>query len=317
VTPSTLFYAGSTTKAFTTAIMTFLVDDNLKYPQVQWDTPIHQLLPDDFVLKNEYATTHITIEDVLSHRSGLPGHDCSLGSAGSGVTVQSIVRSLRYLPLTAEPRTTYQYCNIMYIVASHVIETLTKKKLGDLIKEWIWKPLGMNSSCFDLDSAKTAVEDLAHGYNFRYHTNDGGYKDLGWLELDGVAGAGSVISNVLDYAKWARAIMNKSTPLSKSGFESWLRPRTIMPSDPPFTGPRLYALGWRTGVYRGHQFYTHSGGMKGYGAELLIFPGIEFAVTAMANTSGTSNFLGQRLTWHLVDEKLNVALEERFDWNKR
>lgn len=297
--------------------MTFLVDDNLKYPHIQWDTPIHQLLPDDFVLTNEYATTHTTIEDALSHRSGLPGHDCSLGSAALDVTVQSIVRSLRHLPITAEPRTTYQYCNIMFIVASHVIETVTKRKLGDLIKERIWKPLKMDSSYFDLESAKAAKEDLAHGYSYQYQGENGGFEDLGWLELDGVAGAGSVISNVLDYAKWARAILSKSTPLSKDGFEAWFAPRTIMLFDPPFTGPRLYALGWRVGIYRGHQFYTHSGGMKGYGAELLIFPGLDFAVVAMANTSGTSNFLGQKLTWHLVDEKLNIALEERFDWDKR
>jgi CubicO group peptidase (beta-lactamase class C family) len=129
VTPSTLFYAGSTTKAFTAAIMSFLVDDDEKYPQIQWNTPINQLIRDDFVLENDYATNHTTIEDALSHRSGLPGHDCSLG--GPGATVQSIVRSLRHLPINAEPRTKYQYCNAMFIVASHVIETVDLEAARD------------------------------------------------------------------------------------------------------------------------------------------------------------------------------------------
>ena len=103
MTPSTLFYTGSTTKAFTAAIVSFLVDDNEKYPQLQWDTPINQLIRDDFVLENDYATNHTTIEDALSHRSGLPGHDRALG--GPGATVQSVVQSLRHIPMTAEPRT--------------------------------------------------------------------------------------------------------------------------------------------------------------------------------------------------------------------
>jgi CubicO group peptidase (beta-lactamase class C family) len=137
------------------------------------------------------------------------------------------------------------------------------------------------------------------------------------VTLDEVSGAGSVISNVLDYAKWARTILNKSTPLSKTGFEAWFSPRTLMPIEQPFTGPRLYALGWRISVYHGQRFYTHSGGMLGFGAELLIFPDIGFAVVALANTGGTANFLGQKLTFYLVDEKLNVPLEKRFDWNRR
>jgi len=294
--------------------MTFLVGDNEAYPHIQWDTPLNKLIPSDFALSNEYATTHTSIEDALSHRSGLPGHDCCLPERA---TVQSIVRVLSHLPLTAEPRTKYQYCNAMYIVASHVIETVTKRKLGDLISEWIWKPLGMDSSYFDIDSAKSAKEDLAHAYRYLYDKDEGGFEDLGWMELDGVAGAGSVISNVLDYAKWARAIMSKSTPLSSKGFEAWFTPRTLMPFDPPFTGPRLYTLGWRTGVYQGKQFYAHSGGMKGFGVELLIFPEMDFAVVVMANTSGTSNFLGQKLSFHLVDQKMNIPLEARFDWNKR
>jgi len=132
-----------------------------------------------------------------------------------------------------------------------------------------------------------------------------------------VAGAGAVISNVLDYAKWARAILNNSTPLSKQGFEAIFTPHTLIPIEEPFTGPRSYALGWRAGVYHGQRFYEHSGGMIGFGAELLIFPDIGFSVVALANTSGTSNFVDQTLSFHLVDEKLNLPPEKRFDWNKR
>ena len=315
VTPSTLFYTGSTTKAFTAAIMSFLVNDNEKYPTIQWDTPINQLIRHDFVLENDYATTHITIEDALSHRSGLPGHDRSYG--GSNTTIKDIVRSLRHLPLTTEPRTKYQYCNVMFMTASYVIETVTGRKLGDLMQEWIWEPLGMDATFFGLESAKHAKEGLAKGYRYRYDAENGGYEEVEWLHLEVASGAGAVISNVLDYAKWARSIINRDTPLSKAGFGALFTPRTLMPIEEPYTGPRAYALGWRTGIYRGQRLFEHSGGLLGFGAELLIFPDIKFAVVALANTAGTANFVDQKLAYHLVDGKLDLPVKERFDWDKK
>lgn len=120
------------------------MDDNEKYPEVQWDTTISELIRDDFVLENEYTTRHLTIEDVLSHRSGLPAHDFSYG--GINATVKSTIRDLRYLPMIAEPRTKFQYSNIMYMVASHVVETVTGKWLGDFLGEHIWAPLEMKST---------------------------------------------------------------------------------------------------------------------------------------------------------------------------
>jgi len=295
--------------------MSLLVDDNVKYPHVQWTTPIASLIREDFVLSDDYATSHTTIMDALSHRSGLPSHDHSYGFPGC--TVQDVVRSLRHLPLTAEPRTKYQYCNMMFITISHAIETVTGRKLGDLMREWIWQPLGMDATFFDLPSAKAADEHLATGYRWLYDTKSGGYKNVEWISLDEVSGAGSVISNVLDYAKWARALIEGKTPLSNTGVEALLTPRMLIPAQEPFTGPGAYALGWRTGVYRGQWFFEHSGGMPGFGAELIIFPKLNFAVIALANTGGTSNFVDQKLAFHLVDEKMGVSLKERFDWNKK
>jgi len=128
--------------------MSLFVDDNQTFSHIEWDTPISDLIRDDFVLENDYATNHITIEDALSHRSGMPRHDLSYGGHidGRKFTPKDLVRSLRHLPLTAEPRTHFQYCNLMYVVVSHVIETLSGKWLGDFLKERIWAPLNMHST---------------------------------------------------------------------------------------------------------------------------------------------------------------------------
>ncbi|OOF96712.1 hypothetical protein ASPCADRAFT_514954 [Aspergillus carbonarius ITEM 5010] len=316
VTPSTLFYAGSTTKAFTAAILAALVSDNTNYPQVQWDTPISQLIRDDFVLHDSHATSHTTIEDALSHRSGLPRHDQAYGHHLSRDTaVREIVRQLRHLPLTAPPRTKFQYCNLMYIAASHIIETLTGEWLGDIFAREIWHPLNMTATFFDLDDAKQAPEHLASGY---YHSIDEDtYHKVDWMPCNEISGAGAVITNVLDYAKWARALLDQTEPLSPAVYKAIWEPRTLAPSEPPFTGPRAYALGWWTGVYQGVQYYEHTGGVNAFGAELILFPALRFAVVALANTAGTSNYAEKALAFHLVDERLGVSVEKRFDWNAK
>lgn len=61
------------------AVGKIIHDGDTQLQKIEWTTPIAEVLSGDFVLSNEYATSHITLEDALSHRSGLPGHDASYG----------------------------------------------------------------------------------------------------------------------------------------------------------------------------------------------------------------------------------------------
>jgi CubicO group peptidase (beta-lactamase class C family) len=110
-----------------------------------------------------------------------------------------------------------------YMFAAHIIEILTSCKIGDLMGDQIWKPLGMTSTFASLEDAENAEEDLARGYYY----SDGEYHEVDWMEIGPCKCCGNVISNVLDYAKWARAIMNKKIQLSMAGLEDLFRPRTI------------------------------------------------------------------------------------------
>lgn len=57
-------------KAFVSSAVSLLVDDDR--PDVQWTTPVSKLIRDDFVLSDSGYTEMVTVEDILSHRSGLP-----------------------------------------------------------------------------------------------------------------------------------------------------------------------------------------------------------------------------------------------------
>ena len=57
-------------------------------------------LQTDFVPNDSWATSQMTIVDILSHRSGLPRHDWVWLV---NVTLQEAVKSMQYLPFTASP----------------------------------------------------------------------------------------------------------------------------------------------------------------------------------------------------------------------
>lgn len=72
-TGDTVFDIASSSKSMTAAAIALLVEDDDNYPHVKWDTPVYELLPDDFVMAKDEYTKSVTIEDMLSHRTGLPG----------------------------------------------------------------------------------------------------------------------------------------------------------------------------------------------------------------------------------------------------
>lgn len=72
-TPDTLFDIASSAKSLTAAAVALLVQDNENHAQLQYDTPMSSLLPDDFVMSSEQHTRDATVEDVLSHRTGMAG----------------------------------------------------------------------------------------------------------------------------------------------------------------------------------------------------------------------------------------------------
>ncbi|KAI2781006.1 beta-lactamase/transpeptidase-like protein [Daldinia loculata] len=344
-TPSTLYYTGSTTKAFTAAILSLLIasgnfssSSSETSSPLTWQTPISHIIRDDFVLGPEYewAAAHLTLEDALSHRTGFPRHDKALarryGRERDRGTVRDVVRSLRYLPMVSEPRVVWRYCNLMYMVAAHVIQTLTGQWLGAVMRERIWDPLGMEATYLSVEDALGAGREVARGYYWDYQgegKREGqGFVSVPYGSLNLASGAGGIVSNVLDYAQWIRCLIrgdgsddneNGCPVLPKEAHRELKLARIAMPPEMrmSFDAPLAYALGWELSTYKGWRIFTHSGGMEAYGAEVYFLPDLGYGVVTLGNTAQTSNFVGMELAWKLIDDKLGVEEEERFDWVSR
>ncbi|KAK6221273.1 penicillin-binding [Colletotrichum tabaci] len=313
VTPHTLFYTGSTTKSFTAAALSLLVDDaaanSSLYAGLTWQTPVSSILRDDFVLSDDWATAHVTLEDALSHRTGYPRHDLA-----SARTARDTVRLLRHLPLAAEPRTRFLYSNKMYAAAGYLVEVLTGTRLGAFLRDRLWAPMGMDETFFSLAEARRSGLVLASEYY--YDSVRGRHVELPHEPSSGEEGAGSVVSTVLDYAKYLRVMVDEAAPLSAAGHRELKTPRNfVVPSSkPPYTGPMTYAFGWNTAVFEGEQVYFHTGAVTMFIAAMMMIPSKKVAVAVFTNSD---NRVPHVVAHHVLWEHLGVPKHKRFDLNKQ
>jgi CubicO group peptidase (beta-lactamase class C family) len=123
---------------------------------VQWTTPVSKLLPEDFVLSDPQLTKKVTLEDILSHRTGVSTHDDSYLSirASNPDNAKSMTRNLRNLPYAKPLRTTLIYSNIMFTVASYLVENLSGIPYAEFLRKKLWEPLNMADTFHDFADLK-------------------------------------------------------------------------------------------------------------------------------------------------------------------
>ncbi len=142
---------GSTGKPQTVAMIARLVERGI----LSWDTPLGGMLPalvDQ--MRPEYRS--VTLVQLLSHHSGLPENVDDTGFVESFFTdrrplaaqrLAYISRALRDAPAYA-PGSDFGYSNTGFLIAAAVAERATGKSSETLMREEVFKPLGMASAGF-------------------------------------------------------------------------------------------------------------------------------------------------------------------------
>src|SRR5712691_10185393 len=116
VTPDTLFAIGSTTKAFTTTAMAMLVDDG----KMAWDDPVRKHVP-FFRLSDPLADASVTLRDLVSHRTGVRGHE--LLWYRSPWSQEEIIRRIGKAKLDYPFRAHFHYQTTMFQTAGYAVGT--------------------------------------------------------------------------------------------------------------------------------------------------------------------------------------------------
>ncbi|KAJ5766949.1 Peptidase S12 Pab87-related C-terminal [Penicillium nucicola] len=311
---NTLFPTCSTTKAFTGAATSIVIQDSKStVSPISWNTPLASLIPEDFSLEDASTTQIITLEDALSHRSGMPEHGWTLAfMPKNDITIQDTVRTMKHFPLASAPRTKYNYSNHMYIAVSHALEKHTGQPLGEIMKKRIWEPLGMHETFFSTKDAKadtSTTHSFAQGHDWVSNEEGGVFVPLPNNDWQVNSGAGAIVSNVSDYALWIRELIERKRPLEGHG--SLIEPRTFHFQNDDLNIPapyHAYALGWFVDHYRGHNFYSHPGGWPGFGSWVGFIPEKQFGFAIMGN-SFSARYAAFRLGTYLLDKQLGMPYD--------
>ncbi|KYK58481.1 beta-lactamase family protein [Drechmeria coniospora] len=320
-TADSLFDIASVSKSLTAASVGLLIADDEKFPQIQYEATMSSLLPDDFVLASKQWTDSVTLEDVLSHRTGMPSHDLSYMNNGAAKPddARSVTRNLRNLQFAAPIRTKYIYNNMMYTAATHLVEKMTGLGFVEFLGQRFFEPLGMESSFLqpECPRGKGLKERIAVGYIWEKDSES--YRPIPIIDTPEVQGASSIVTSANDYIKWVKALMNKEGPITDDVYQELLKSRTLQ--NPygddlrPFTSPAVYAAGWEIYYYRGHMVVAHEGCIPGFAAHHFFLPAFKFGAVIFANANG-----GDKITSILMQELIDAAIglpeADRLDWNK-
>jgi CubicO group peptidase (beta-lactamase class C family) len=300
VTQDTLFAIGSVTKAFTATTIGALVDEGL----LEWDRPLRDYVP-GVRLHDPFASDRLTIVDLLSHRSGLPRHDLTwLGQPTRSRA--EIVRALRFLPLSRDLRQEFQYCNLGYLVAGHVVEALSGVPWEDFVRGRLLGPLGMRRSNLSVDEMLADADHAA-----AYTRRDGVVVSVPQRPLPSMAPAGAINSSAADMARWLQAQLaggqlDDVTVMSAATAKRQLTPHMLMPDSGLMPGLTQYAygLGWAIGHYRDHKLAMHSGGIDGFATHCMLLPDDGIGVVVLTNTS--SSLMHMVVACRVLDELLGA-----------
>jgi CubicO group peptidase (beta-lactamase class C family) len=282
VTIHTRFAIGSTTKAMTTAALAMLVDEG----KLRWDDRVIDYLP-SFRLADAWVTRELTIRDLLTHRTGLPGVDL-LWLRGD-LTTDDMIERLRYVRPTASFRSRWQYHNVVYAMAGTIVEKVSGLPWEQFIRTRIFAPLGMRES-LPLVANLTGQAEVATPHALANDT----VRVVPVRSTDPVAPAGSVWSSVSDMSRWMRFMLDSGRVgttrlLTPATFSEIVAPQIRAPMS-EYPALRLakpntfsYALGWFVEDYHGATVWMHTGSIDGMSAIIGLMPDQRLGVYVLAN----------------------------------
>jgi len=259
------------------------------------DDPAARYVPELGNLK--YPTTDspvITVRHLLSHSAGFP-EDNPWGDrqlAEPDVMLSAWMRE--GLPFSQAPGMGYEYSNTGFAILGQVVARVSGMKAHDYIDREILKPLGMTSTKWE--AASVPPDRIAHGY---------GRPDGSWVREtpleDGSYGVmGGLYSSVPDLARLVSLYLSaypardgedvgpikraslREMQVPHSPYRSSALRATLTSTLSLSSGGYAFGLGARQ-TCRFADVVSHSGGLPGYGSQMLWLPEYGVGVVALAN----------------------------------
>lgn len=312
--PNTLFAIGSSTKAFTSALLGQLSNEGkLTFN----DSPLKYVPGLKFY--NNDLNGSITIEDLMSHRTGLPRYDASWYLFPSH-SKDSIIQRIQFMEPSAGLREKWQYNNFMFTLQGVITEKITGKSWEDNIKERFFTPLGMTRS-------NTGIQEMKQASNaaFGYDVEDDRIVKMDYYDIAAMSPAGSINSSANDMANWLITWVNKgkfkgTEILPESYTSEAMSSHSVVDAglpgkEMPNTFISNYGYGWFIMSYKGQYRVEHGGNIDGFSASVAFYPSDNIGIVVLTNQNSSSLPSLARNT--IADRLLDVKRTDWVDYYKK
>jgi CubicO group peptidase (beta-lactamase class C family) len=282
VTLDDRWHLGSDTKAMTATLIARLVEQGY----LRYEDTMARIFPGIAARMNP-ALHDVTVAQLLSHTAGLPGlrSDREMAAYLRVIKSEKKVRAQRaalamyYLSRPPASKVgEFSYSNLGYVIAGAVAEERTGQSWEDLIREEIWKPLGIRSGGFG-PPGKSGRFDEPLGHE----RVDGKLvaldpEDAASDNPPSVGPAGRVHIDLHDWLLFVQDQLD-----GENGRGKLLKPESYRRLHTPVS--KSYGMGW--GVLRDPQgatsVLTHTGSNGYWVADVRIFPKRQLILLSVIN----------------------------------
>ena len=213
----------------------------------------------------------ITIENLLTHSSGISNFTDIVGEEDSAIINHPIpkariLEAFMTKPLDFEPGSRYSYNNSGYFLLGIIIEKVTGQSYQQIVRKYIFTPLGMSHSGFDFNNLPQNTKAQGHSVFDTFRQKPYKYYDSTYAYS-----AGSIYSTGGDLYKFAKAIASNKI-LTPNSWRNAFKPRL-----------NQYGYGWNIGNLFGRDYVSHDGGYPGFMSSFVYFPKEDITIIILNN----------------------------------
>jgi len=288
VESDTAFRIASMSKQFTALAVLRLRDAG----KLSLDAPAEKYVPE--LQKLRYPTSdspRITVRDLMSHAAGFVTDD-PWGDRQLDTPPDEFSRFVAGgLPFSRTPGVAWEYSNFGFALVGRIVTNVSQSNYSGYVSRSFFQPLGMTHTGWDIGAIPG--DKRAIGYR---------WENESWIEEPalgpGEYGAmGGVITTAPDYARYVAWVLNawpprdgaEDTIIRRASIREITRPANfaaVTASDEPGGCSRSRAYGYGMNAFNdcvlGFHF-GHSGGLPGYGSNVVFVPARGLAVYALTN----------------------------------
>ncbi len=308
-----VFRVASNTKTFTAMSLMILQESSM----LSLDDPLLLYIP-EFTSAAGIAgdLEDVTLRRMTAHHAGLTTeHPATDWDGTSFPSMQTMLDRIDEVEVVIPLDSAWKYSNMAYGFLGEVVSRLSGQSYERFVESEILSILGMEETTFE--NALVSEENRVVGYS-QPSPGSHALRVAPYSELNGLASAGQMMTNVADLTKWLAHAVRFESDDGPSLIGTRSRREMLHPAylDDGWTTGQC--VGWRATRSGERVYHGHGGGIHGFGTQTMFHGPFQTGVIVLTNLwpNPVSVSLAQNLLDAVIedwDEMPSVSTEVKHE----